>query len=53
MSPPRERKPAQPGAGDRKYSWATVQIVELRKELDAAQARIKVNAVHASSIMEA
>lgn len=42
MSPPRERKPMPTGTGDRKYSWATVQIVELRKELDAALARNKV-----------
>lgn len=44
VSPPRERKPSNPQES-RKFSWATQRIHELTKELEAAQARIKVRRV--------
>lgn len=49
MSPPRERKWSQPGNQDRKFSWATQRIHDLTKELEAAQARLKVGSGNALS----
>ena len=42
MSPPRERKVGAGTDTNRKFSWATQRIHDLTKELEAAQARLKV-----------
>ncbi|GIL45340.1 hypothetical protein Vafri_2608 [Volvox africanus] len=50
-SPPRERKPVNPG-NDRSYSWATQRIHELNKDLEGSNKRVKALAASNAELEE-
>ncbi|GLI64252.1 hypothetical protein VaNZ11_007454, partial [Volvox africanus] len=50
-SPPRERKPVNPG-NDRSYSWATQRIHELQKDLEGSNKRAKALAASNAELEE-